>query len=70
MDGSPDAILVNTDEFEGLKETVAIRADLQLMPEIKHGLKELKSKKIRIYENALQFLKRKGDSGDKGNQNK
>lgn len=47
--GSPAAVLVSPDEFEGWKETVAVRSDLSLMQEIKQGLKAVKSKKTRIY---------------------
>lgn len=47
--GSPAAILISPDEFESLKETVAIRSDALLMKEIKTGLKALKSKKARLY---------------------
>ena len=47
--GSPAAVLVSPDEFEGWKETIAIRSDLPLMQEIKEGLKALKSKKARLY---------------------
>jgi len=47
--GSPAAVLVSPDEFESLKETVAVRSDAALMNEIKKGLKELKDKKARLY---------------------
>jgi len=47
--GSPAAVLVSPDEFESLKETVAVRSDAALMSEIKKGLKELKDKKARLY---------------------
>ena len=47
--GSPAAVLVSPDEFEGWKETIAIRSDLPLMQEIKQGLKSLRSKKAQIY---------------------
>jgi len=47
--GSPAAVLISPDEFESLKETVAVRSDLSLMSEIKKGLKALKSKKTRLY---------------------
>lgn len=47
--GAPAAVLVSPDEFEGWKETVAIRADATLMKEIKKGLQDLKSKKARLY---------------------
>jgi len=47
--GSPAAVLISPDEFESLKETSAIRSDSSLMSEIKRGLKDLKSKKARLY---------------------
>jgi len=47
--GSPAAVLISPDEFESLKETVAVRYDLSLMSEIKKGLRALKSKKTRLY---------------------
>ena len=47
--GSPAAVLVSPDEFEGWKETIAIRSDLPLMQEIKEGLKALKSKKAKLF---------------------
>ena len=47
--GSPAAILVSPDEFESLKETVAVRSDAALMNEIKKGLRGLKDKKASLY---------------------
>lgn len=47
--GSPAAVLISPDEFESLKETIAVRSDEALMDEIKQGLKALKSKKARLY---------------------
>lgn len=47
--GSPAAVIISPDEFESLKETVAIRSDALLMNEIKKGLKALKSKRSRLY---------------------
>ncbi|HEX8949317.1 MAG TPA: type II toxin-antitoxin system Phd/YefM family antitoxin [Dissulfurispiraceae bacterium] len=47
--GSPAAVLVSPDEFESLKETIAVRSDVQLMGEIKKGLKALRDKKARLY---------------------
>lgn len=47
--GSPAAVLISPDEFESLKETIAVRSDAALMGEIKKGLKALKEKKARIY---------------------
>ncbi|MBI9085046.1 MAG: type II toxin-antitoxin system Phd/YefM family antitoxin [Desulfobacterales bacterium] len=46
--GRPAAILVNPDEFESWKETIAIQSDPDLVREIKKGLADLKGKS-RIY---------------------
>ena len=40
--GRPAAILVSPDEYEGWKETQAIRSDRELMAEIRRGLRMLK----------------------------
>lgn len=47
--GAPAAFLVSPDEFDSLKETIAVRSDPALMQEIKAGLKDLKRKKAKLY---------------------
>ncbi len=47
--GSPAAMLVSPDEFEGMKETIAVRSDAALMEEIRKGLVALKKKKAKLY---------------------
>jgi antitoxin YefM len=47
--GAPAAFLVSPDEFDSLKETIAVRSDSALMQEIKDGLKDLKRKKAKLY---------------------
>ncbi len=47
--GRPAAVIVSHDEFEGWKETMAIRSDTDLMREIKQGIKDLKAKKAKLY---------------------
>jgi antitoxin YefM len=47
--GSPAAVLVSPDEFESLKETIAVRSDEELMREIKQGLAQLRRKNARLY---------------------
>jgi antitoxin YefM len=47
--GAPAAVLVSPDEFEGWKETVAIRSDADLMAEIKRGVSDLKKGKAKLY---------------------
>ena len=47
--GAPAAVLLSPDEFDSLKETIAVRSDAALMREIKEGLRDLKRKKARLY---------------------
>jgi len=47
--GAPAAVLISPDEFEGWKETVAIRSDADLMAEIKKGVSDLKKGKAKLY---------------------
>ena len=47
--GRPAAVLVSPDEYESWKETLAIRADRDLMREIKTGLAALRARKARLY---------------------
>ncbi|HDO25030.1 MAG TPA: type II toxin-antitoxin system Phd/YefM family antitoxin [Nitrospirae bacterium] len=47
--GSPAAVLVSPDEFEGWKETMAIKSDPAFMEEIRQGLTGLKKKKSKLY---------------------
>lgn len=47
--GRPAAVLVSPDEYESWKETLAVRADRELMREIKTGLAALRSRKAKLY---------------------
>ncbi len=47
--GSPAAVLISPDEFEGWKETIAIRSDSDFMDEIKKGISDLKKGKAKLY---------------------
>jgi prevent-host-death family protein len=47
--GRPAAVLVSPEEFESLKETVAVRSDSSLRKEIKKGLRALKAKKAKVF---------------------
>jgi antitoxin YefM len=47
--GSPVAVLISPDEFEGWKETVSIRSDSEFMEEIKKGLNTLKKGRAKLY---------------------
>ena len=47
--GRPVAVLVSPDEYESWKETQAVRADPELMREIRAGLRALKRGKKRRY---------------------
>ena len=46
--GRPAAVLVSPDEFESWRETIAIKADGDLMTEIEKGVSALK-KKPKVY---------------------
>jgi len=46
--GKPVAIIVSPDEFDSWKETLAIRADVELMAEIRRGLEDIR-KKRKLY---------------------
>ncbi len=46
--GKPVAIIVSPDEFDSWKETLAIRADTELMAEICRGLADIR-KKRKLY---------------------
>jgi antitoxin YefM len=43
--GKPVAIIVSPDEFDSWKETLAIRADAELMAEIRRGLEDIRKKR-------------------------
>ena len=47
--GRPAAILVSPDEYEGWKETIAVRSEQELMNEIKNGLLQLKNGNAKLY---------------------
>jgi len=47
--GRPAAVLVSPEEYESWTETRAIRADRDLMREIRSGLASLKARKARLY---------------------
>ena len=47
--GAPAAILVSPREFESWRETITVKSDVELMDEIRSGLRDLKSKKSALY---------------------
>jgi prevent-host-death family protein len=47
--GRPAAVLVSPEEYDSWKETLAVRADRDLMKEIKAGLAALKARKAKLY---------------------
>jgi antitoxin YefM len=47
--GCPAAVIISPDEFESIRETAAIMSDVELMAEIRQGLKVLKAKRAKVY---------------------
>ena len=47
--GRPAAVLLSPEEFESLKETIAVRSDSSLMKEIKKGLRVLKARRAKVF---------------------
>ena len=47
--GRPAAVLVSPQEYESLKETIAVRSDSSLMKEIKKGLRALKARRAKVF---------------------
>ena len=47
--GRAAAVVVSPAEFESWKETAAVRADAELMAEIRRGLRALKRRKVKVY---------------------
>jgi prevent-host-death family protein len=47
--GSPVAVVISPDEYEGWKETVEIRSDSEFMEQIKKGLASLRKRKVKLY---------------------
>ena len=46
--GRPAAVLISPDEFEGCKETMTIKSDIDFMKEIRKGIRALK-KENKLY---------------------
>lgn len=47
--GRAAAVLVNPEDFESWKETVAVRADADLVTEVRRGISALKHGKAKLY---------------------
>ena len=47
--GIPTAVIVSADEYGSWQETLAVRADAELMRDILEGLRALKEERSRLY---------------------
>ncbi|MEE9523459.1 MAG: type II toxin-antitoxin system Phd/YefM family antitoxin [Thermodesulfovibrionales bacterium] len=47
--GRPAAVIVSPEEFESWKETIAVQSDVDLMKEIKRGLRSYRDGKTKLY---------------------
>ena len=52
--GRPAAVMVSPDEFDGWKETLAIKSDEGFVEEIKKGLADLKKSELYTLEELFQ----------------
>jgi prevent-host-death family protein len=57
--GRPAAVIVSTEEYEGWKETIAIRSDAEFMSEIRKGIRALK-KRSKLYHRIEDITGLKG----------
>lgn len=55
--GAPAAVLVSPDEFEGWKETQAVRGDADLLAEIKNGLAAFKKTRSRSIPSKISLTR-------------
>lgn len=57
--GRPAAVIVSAEEYEGWKETLAIRSDAEFMEEVRKGIKALK-KRSKLYHRIEDITGLKG----------
>lgn len=61
--GRPAAILVAADDYEAMKETIAVLADGELMQAVREGLAQLRAGDVLDEDELTDYLRRSGRGG-------
>jgi antitoxin YefM len=61
--GRPAAVLVAADDYEAMKETIAVLADAELMRAIQEGLAQLHTGNVLDEDELADYLRRSGRGG-------
>ncbi len=61
--GRPAAVLVSADDYEAMKETIAVSADSELMQSVREGLAKLHTGDVLDEEGLADYLRRAGRLG-------
>jgi antitoxin YefM len=61
--GRPAAVLVAVDDYEAMKETIAVLADAELMRAIQEGLAQLHTGDVLDEDELADYLRRSGRGG-------
>jgi antitoxin YefM len=61
--GRPAAVLVAADDYEAMKETIAVLADAELMRAIQEGLAQLHTHDVLDEDELADYLRRSGRGG-------
>jgi antitoxin YefM len=56
--GRPAAVLLASDDYEAMRETIAVLADSELMESIRNGLAELRAGESLDEEQLAEYLRR------------
>jgi antitoxin YefM len=61
--GRPAAVLVAADDYEAMKETIAVLADAELMRAVQEGLAQLHTGDVLDEDELADYLRRSGRGG-------
>jgi len=61
--GRPAAVLIAADDYEAMKETVAVLADAELMRAVQEGLAQLHTSEALDEDELADYLRRSGRGG-------
>ncbi|WP_322767817.1 type II toxin-antitoxin system Phd/YefM family antitoxin [Frankia sp. Cr1] len=61
--GRPAAVLVAADDYEAMRETIAVLADSELMASVREGLAQVRAGDYLDEEGLADYLRRAGRAG-------